>query len=79
MSRRVQEILSWYESDCPGTVANLRRMLCSGTLAGTGNYVKKSTLGIGHIITTCKLSILSATGSSAAAGSTATLWPEFPD
>lgn len=39
MSDRVKEILSWYESDCPGTLANLRRLLSSGTLAGTGKLV----------------------------------------
>jgi len=39
MTERVQEILSWYESDCPGTRANLYRLLCSGRLAGTGKLV----------------------------------------
>jgi len=36
---RVQEILSWYGSDSPGTLANLHRMLMTGTLAGTGKMV----------------------------------------
>lgn len=39
MSDRVKEILNWYESDCPGTLANLRRILGSGTLAETGKLV----------------------------------------
>jgi class I fructose-bisphosphate aldolase len=39
MTERVQEILSWYEADCPGTRANLYRLLCSGRLAGTGKLV----------------------------------------
>jgi class I fructose-bisphosphate aldolase len=36
---RVKEILSWYQSDNPGTLANLHRMLMTGTLAGTGKLV----------------------------------------
>jgi fructose-bisphosphate aldolase, class I len=36
---RVKEILSWYPSDNPGTLANLHRMLMTGTLAGTGKMV----------------------------------------
>ena len=39
MTSRVDEILSWYESDNPGVLANLRRMMMSGTLAGTGKFV----------------------------------------
>lgn len=39
MSKRIREILSWYESDCPGTLANLRRLLSSGTLADSGRLV----------------------------------------
>ena len=39
MSDRVKEILSWYESDNPGTLTNLRRMLGTGTLADTGKFV----------------------------------------
>ncbi|MFI5301329.1 MAG: class I fructose-bisphosphate aldolase [Polyangiales bacterium] len=36
---RVKEILSWYPSDNPGTLANLYRMLNHGALAGTGKMV----------------------------------------
>ncbi len=36
---RVREILSCYESDCPGTKANLARILTNGRLAGTGRLV----------------------------------------
>jgi len=39
VTERVQEILSWYSADCPGTLANLARMMNSGTLAGTGKFV----------------------------------------
>lgn len=39
MSDRVKQILSWYESDSPGTLANLRWMLGTGTLADTGKFV----------------------------------------
>ncbi len=39
MSRRVDEILSWYESDNPGVLANLRRLMETGALAGTGKFV----------------------------------------
>jgi fructose-bisphosphate aldolase, class I len=39
MTERVREILSWYESDNPGTRANLARMLNHGRLAGTGKMV----------------------------------------
>ena len=35
----VKAILANYESDSPGTRANLARMLCSGKLAGTGKLV----------------------------------------
>jgi class I fructose-bisphosphate aldolase len=35
----VQEILSWYKSETPGTLTNLARMLNHGTLAGTGRMV----------------------------------------
>ena len=38
-SRKVKEILSWYESDNPGTKANLQRMLMHGKLGGTGKMV----------------------------------------
>jgi class I fructose-bisphosphate aldolase len=36
---RVREILSWYNSDNPGTLTNLYRLLNTGALAGTGKLV----------------------------------------
>lgn len=39
LTRKVKEILSWYESDNPGTKANLGRMLMTGKLSGTGKMV----------------------------------------
>lgn len=36
---RVREILSWYESDNPGSKTNIARLLNHGTLAGTGKLV----------------------------------------
>jgi class I fructose-bisphosphate aldolase len=39
LTRKVKEILSWYESDNPGTKANLARMLMHGKLGGTGKMV----------------------------------------
>jgi fructose-bisphosphate aldolase, class I len=39
MTPRVQEILSWYGSDNPGTLTNLARLLNHGRLAGTGKLV----------------------------------------
>ena len=36
---RIKEILSWYESDNPGTKANLCRMLMQGKLGGTGRLL----------------------------------------
>src|SRR5438128_11981281 len=36
---RVREILSWYESDSPGTKTNIARLLTHGYLAGTGKLV----------------------------------------
>lgn len=36
---KVQEILSWYESDSPGSKANIARMLMAGKLGGTGKLV----------------------------------------
>lgn len=39
MSSRVDEILSWYESDHPGVLKNLRWMMDTGNLAGTGKMV----------------------------------------
>ena len=39
MTKRVKEILGWYESDNPGTRANLARLLNAGALGGTGRLV----------------------------------------
>lgn len=39
MTNRVREILSWYESDNPGTKTNLARLMNHGRLAGTGKFV----------------------------------------
>ncbi|MEM9789962.1 MAG: class I fructose-bisphosphate aldolase [Planctomycetota bacterium] len=39
MTPRVQEILSWYGSDNPGTLTNLARLLNHGKLGGTGKLV----------------------------------------
>ena len=39
MNERVREILSWYASDSPGTLANLARLMNHGRLAGTGRFV----------------------------------------
>ena len=39
MAGRVDEILSWYGSDNPGVIKNLRWMLDTGRLAGTGKMV----------------------------------------
>ena len=39
MTTRVQEILSWYSSDNPGTKTNLARMLNHGKLGGTGRMI----------------------------------------
>ena len=39
ITRKVKEIVSWYESDNPATKANLVRMLMQGRLAGTGKMV----------------------------------------
>lgn len=39
MSPRVKEILSWYGSENPGTLANMARMMNHGRLAGTGKLV----------------------------------------
>ncbi len=38
-TKRVKEILSWYSSDNPGTLANLARLLGHGRLGGTGKMV----------------------------------------
>lgn len=39
MTQRIQEILSWYGSDNPGTLTNLARLLNHGKLTGTGRLV----------------------------------------
>jgi len=39
MSERVDEILSWYQSDNPGVLKNLRWLMETGNLAGTGKFV----------------------------------------
>ena len=39
MTKRTQEILSWYAADNPGTLTNLARLLNHGRLAGTGKLV----------------------------------------
>jgi class I fructose-bisphosphate aldolase len=39
MTERVRQILSWYESDNPGSKANLARILTHGRLGGSGRLV----------------------------------------
>ena len=39
VTRKVREILSWYESDTPGTKANLARILMNGRLGGSGKVL----------------------------------------
>ena len=39
MNARIQQILSWYSSENPGTLTNLYRLLNHGGLAGTGKMV----------------------------------------
>ena len=39
MTDRVKEILSWYESDNPGTLTSIARVLGHGALGGTGKLV----------------------------------------
>ena len=39
MNDRVREILSWYDSDNPGTLTNLARLMNHGRIAGTGHFV----------------------------------------
>ncbi|MDI9638473.1 class I fructose-bisphosphate aldolase [Geitlerinema splendidum] len=39
VSQKVKKILANYESDCPGTKANLARILMQGRLAGTGKMI----------------------------------------
>ena len=39
MTERIQDILSWYRAESPGTIANLARILYHGSLGGTGRLV----------------------------------------
>ncbi len=39
LTQKVRKILSWYESDNPGTKGNLARILMEGRLGGTGRMV----------------------------------------
>jgi class I fructose-bisphosphate aldolase len=39
VTQKVKKILDWYESDTPGTKANLARILMEGKLGGTGKLV----------------------------------------
>ena len=39
ITKQVKKILSHYESDCPGTKANIARILMAGRLGGTGKMV----------------------------------------
>src|SRR5246500_5331555 len=39
VTQRVKRMLDWYESDNPGTKANLARILMEGKLGGTGKLV----------------------------------------
>ena len=39
ITQKVKKILSYYESDSPGTKTNLCRLLMNGKLAGTGNMI----------------------------------------
>jgi class I fructose-bisphosphate aldolase len=39
MPDRVRHMLGWYEADNPGTLANIRRIIGTGTLADTGRFV----------------------------------------
>ncbi|WP_207540134.1 class I fructose-bisphosphate aldolase [Sabulicella rubraurantiaca] len=39
LTNKVRQILSWYESDNPGTKANIARILMEGRLGGTGRMV----------------------------------------
>ena len=38
-SKRIREILSWYQGENPGVLANLYRLMNHGRLAGTGKFV----------------------------------------
>lgn len=39
ITKKIKEILSWYESDTPGTKANIARLLGTGRLGGTGKMI----------------------------------------
>lgn len=39
LTERVEQILSWYQYENEGTINNIKRLLMSGTLAGTGKLV----------------------------------------
>src|ERR1700689_3998569 len=39
VTQRVKKMLDWYESDNPGTKANLARILMEGKLGGTGKLL----------------------------------------
>src|ERR1700689_5452895 len=39
VTQRVKKMLDWYESDNPGTKANLARMMMQGKLGGTGKLL----------------------------------------
>ena len=39
MTERIQEILSWYNGDNPGTRTNIARLLNHGRLGGSGKLV----------------------------------------
>src|SRR5687768_1890751 len=39
MSNAVEQIIAHYAGECPGVLANLRRLLNSGSRAGTGKLV----------------------------------------
>ena len=38
-TKRIEEILGYYQYECPGVLANIYRLLISGTLGGTGRLV----------------------------------------
>ncbi len=39
VTQKVKKLLSYYESDCPGTKANLTRIMMQGRLGGTGKMI----------------------------------------
>ncbi len=43
ITRRVKRILANYESDCPGTKANLARVLMHRRLGGSGSIIGRNT------------------------------------